>query len=259
MRIASLSPAATEILFALGCGSQIVCADQFSDFPEETRAIPHLKGHQEIDAEALDAFRPEIVLTGTVIQEKLASNLRSQHLPVIHQDPRTLLQVFDAIRQLGAIFAAEERAAALVLSMQQGLNAVKKKASLLESKPRVYVEEWLNLPMVSGNWVPELIRIAGGQSFPIQPGTLSREVTFEEVQRFDPDLIVISWCGAGVLAEKKLLVEREGWQTLRAIREGRVRVIDDSLLNRPGPRLLEGAQRLYGWMFEMLHGVMAFS
>ena len=78
-------------------------------------------------------------------------------------------------------------------------------------------------------------------------------MTLQEVTKFDPDLIVISWCGAGSLAEKKLLLEREGWGELRAIKQGSVRVIDDSLLNRPGPRLVEGCQRLYGWGFEMLH------
>lgn len=107
--------------------------------------------------------------------------------------------------------------------------------------------------MVSGNWVPEIIRIAGGQSFPIKDGELSHEVTLDQVAAFNPDLIVISWCGAGNLADKEILLKREGWGNLRAVQSGHVRVIDDSLLNRPGPRLVEGAQRIYGWLFEQLH------
>ena len=101
--------------------------------------------------------------------------------------------------------------------------------------------------------VPEVLRLAGALSFPIMPGELSRAVSFEDIQRFNPDLVVISWCGAGSLGNPKLLTGRSGWGNLPAIQDGRVRVIDDSLLNRPGPRLLQGAQRIYGWLFEMMH------
>ena len=118
---------------------------------------------------------------------------------------------------------------------------------------RLYIEEWHNPPYASGNWVPELARIAGCMQFPVEPGALSPQVTLEQVAAFDPEMIVVSWCGAGALADRKLLMERPGWDALRAVQSRNVRVIDDSLLNRPGPRLIEGAQHLYGWAFEMLH------
>lgn len=253
MRVASLSPAATEILFALGKGDDIVCVDQFSNFPSDVKRVAHVRDHQKVKPEALREFQPEIILTGTVIQERLASELKAAGFGVIHQDPRTLPSVELAIRQLGTLLEADREADVLCLKMREGFNAVKRKAAMLGKRPRVYVEEWHLPPMASGNWVPEVVRIAGGEPFPIQPGELSREVTLAEVQKFDPDLIVISWCGAGALAEKKLLMEREGWGGLRAVTSGSVKVIDDSLLNRPGPRLVEGAQRIYGWLFEMLH------
>jgi iron complex transport system substrate-binding protein len=263
VRIASLSPAVTEILFALGKGGEIVCVDQFSDHPEGAKDLPHLMGHTEVRAEDLRKHEPEIVLTGTAIQAKLATELRAAGFSVIHQDPRTIHQIYEAIRGLGAIFEAEREAEALVLKMQQGFNAVKKKAALLPAsrslgevgpkRPRLYIEEWHDPPYASGNWVPEVARIAGGEQFPVPAGELSRVVTLSEVQAFDPDLIVISWCGAGSLAPKELLLKRPGWDQLRTVQQGHVRVIDDSLLNRPGPRLVEGAQRLYGWIFELLH------
>ncbi len=271
MRIASLSPAATEILFRLGLERDVVCIDQFSNFPDAAKKIPHLRGHQEIKTEELKKFAPEIVITGTVIQEKLAAELRAADFGVIHQDPRTINQIYESIRQLGTILEKAPEAEDLVLTMQQGFNVVKKKAGILNGssvngmppfvgakhasplqKARVYIEEWHQPPMVSGNWVPEVIRIVGGISFPIKDGDLSHEVTLKEVMTFDPDLIIISWCGAGNLADKKILMEREGWGRLRAVALGQVRVIDDSLLNRPGPRLVEGAQRIYGWLFEQL-------
>jgi iron complex transport system substrate-binding protein len=260
MRIASLSPAATEILFAIGCGKDIVCVDQFSNFPDAAKQIPHVRDHQKIEPEDLKQFGPEIVITGTVIQQKLSEQLKDAGFGVIHQDPRTINAIYESIRQLGTILEKTLEAEELILSMQQNFNNVKKKSVLLPKKLKVYIEEWHQPPMVSGNWVPEIIRIAGGESFPVSAAgplhataVLSREVTLHEVDAFNPDLIVISWCGAGVLAPKELLLERAGWSDLRAVKEGHVRVIDDSLLNRPGPRLFEGAQRIYGWLFEMLH------
>jgi iron complex transport system substrate-binding protein len=253
MRIASLSPATTEILFALGRASNIVCVDQFSNFPDGAKAIPHLHGHEKIDPEELRAFAPDIVLTETVVQAKLADVLRSAGFAVTHHDPRTLRDIEEGIRALGALFDAAREAEALVLRMRQGLNAVEKKARLLPKRPRVYVEEWHDPPFVSGNWVPEIVRAAGGEPFPLAHGSLSCLVTLEEVLAFDPSLLVISWCGAGTLAPAKLLLDRPGWDQLQAVQENRVRVIDDSFLNRPGPRLVEGANRIYGWLFEMLH------
>ena len=253
LRIASLSPAATEILFLLGKGKDIVCTDQFSNFPDEAKDLPHLRDHQKVSVSEITAHRPDLILTATVVQEQLASLLRTHTLPVVHQDPRTLAAIEESIIQLGILVSAEMEARELVKRMKKEFDAVRQKAKLLPRKPRVYIEEWHVPPMASGNWVPDVVTIAGGQPFPIKPGELSRPVTLEEVQAFDPDLIVISWCGAGRLADKSLLLKREGWSDLRAVANGHVRVIDDSLLNRPGPRLVEGAQQLFGWLFELLH------
>ncbi len=250
MRIASLSPASTEILFALGVGKEIVCRDQFSNFPEEAKGIAQVMGHQKISGAALKTYEPTLVLTETIIQAKLAEQLRSENFPVVHQDPRTFGEVLESIGQLGILVEREEQAKVLMTSMLQELTTLKNKAKLLTRKPKIYIEEWHDPPMASGNWVPELVIAAGGTPFPIKAGDLSREVTLEEVQKFDPDVIVISWCGAGLTADKNLLMNRPGWDVLRAVQQGRVKVIDDSYLNRPGPRLVEGSKRLYGWLAE---------
>ena len=253
MRIASLSPAITEILFALELGDQIVCTDQFSNFPEEVKEIPHLMDHQKIDVASLMEFELELIFTSTVIQEKLSEELKKHDVSVVHQDPRTISTIYDSIRSIGMMFQVDKEAEELILSLQQKLKEVKRKAGLLPKRMKLYIEEWHDPPMASGNWVPEIVHIAGGEPFPIPAGELSREVSLDEVLSFDPDMIIISWCGAGDMADKNLLLNREGWDQLRAVQEGSVRVIDDSLLNRPGPRVVEGAQRIYGWLFEALH------
>lgn len=263
MKIASLSPAVTEILFALEQQKFVVCTDQFSDFPEAAKAIPHLKDHQKIDVDALRVFNPEVVFTSTLVQEKLAKKLKEEGFGVIFQDPRSVPEIYESIREIGTILGCEPRAHALIETMQQGFNDTKRKAGLLHRKAKVYVEEWHHPPMVSGNWVPEVVKIAGGISFPISSAGIpardpgknppSREVSLAEIQTFDPDLIVLSICGAGSVASKELLTARAGWNELRAVSENHLFVIDDSLLNRPGPRLTEGAKRLFGWMFQVLH------
>jgi len=258
MRIASLSPAATEILFALGVGKQIVCTDQFSNFPEEAKAIPHVRDMVKIDPEDIRPFAPDVVFLGTSIQTKLAETLRAADFSVVHDDPRSLADIYAWMMSIGAIVDREAQAKALVLAMQKGFREVEKKARAMYAGRGVplahlYIEEWHAPPFASGNWVPEIARIAGGEQFPIASGALSPEVTLDQVTEWNPDLLVISWCGAGALASKELLLHRPGWDRLRAVQQGNVKVIDDSLLNRPGPRLVEGSQRLYGWIFEMLH------
>jgi iron complex transport system substrate-binding protein len=253
VRIASLSPAATEILFAMGIGEQIVCTDQFSNEPPAARALPHLRGLTDVDPAALREFSPEIVVLGTSIQEKLAAKLKAAEFSVIFHDPRTMLQIYEWIRLLGAIFGTEAAAQQMIVRMQQGFNDVKAKGALLPRKPKIYIEEWHDPPYASGNWVPEMVKIAGGIPYPVPPGELSPEVSLTQVAAFDPDMIVISWCGAGSLGDPSLLTKRPGWDALRAVQKNQVRVIDDSLLNRPGPRLPVGAARLFAWLFELLH------
>ncbi len=256
MRIASLSPAATEILFAIGAGKQIVCTDQFSNFPEEAKAIPHVRDMVKIDPEEVRKFQPEAVFLGTSIQTKLAEALRAANFSVIHDDPRSIADIYAWIRSIGTIVNREREAGLLIASMQKGFSDLQKKAKMMNNaraKCRLYIEEWHEPPFTSGNWVPEIARMAGGEQFPVPSGALSPEVTLDQVEKWNPDLIIISWCGAGAFASKELLLNRPGWDRLRAVQKGHVKVIDDSLLNRPGPRLVEGAQRLYGWMFEMLH------
>lgn len=253
MRIASLSPAVTEILFALEQQKKIVCTDKFSDYPDAARAIAKLPEHQKIDPEALRVFTPEIVFTSTLVQARLADELKKEGFAVIHQDPRSIGDLYENIRGIGILLDCTPRAEALIATLQQGFNDTKRKSGLLAHKPRVYVEEWHNPPMVSGNWVPELIKLAGGVPLSLPAGSASREVTLQEIQAFDPDLIVLSICGAGPLANKELLTKRAGWAELRAVQENHLFVIDDSLLNRPGPRLVEGTKRLFGWMFQVLH------
>lgn len=253
VRIASLSPAVTEILCAFELHDSLVCVDQFSNYPPEVADVPHVKDHMNISPQQLLEYEPELVFTSTVIQKELRDRLTAQGFSVVHQDPRTINAIYESVRQLGMMLQCEDKAAEVVLGMQRGFKDIKRKAAQLPRRPRVYIEEWHDPPFASGNWVPEVAHIAGTEQFPVGAGELSAKVTLEQVREFDPDIVVLSYCGAGMHVDKELCTERGGWETLRAVLEGNVRVIDDAFLNRPGPRLIEGARRIYGWAFELLH------
>ena len=216
--------------------------------------MPHLHEHQALTMRDLQPYAPDLVFTATLVQSRLAEELTNDQWKVIHFDPRSVDDVLEVMRTLGLLLDVTDRGRAIAETLRRDLRAVEKKASLLPRKQRVYVEEWHNPPMVSGNWVPDIVRCAGGVPFPLPAGSSSRAVTLEEIAAFDPDLIVLSICGAGSFADVTLLTGRPGWSDLRAVRNKAVKVIDDSLLNRPGPRLADGARRIFTWLFERAHG-----
>lgn len=236
MRIISLSPSITEILFALGAEDQLVGVTTYCDFPEEAKKKPKMGDWVNIDFEKLKAADPFIVFTSTIVQEKLSEKLKTAGFRVIHFDIRKLSDVYNCIRYVGLV--AGKDGDWLVAKMESEFAKIWKGS---EGMKRAYVEEW---PMtVSCNWVPELIAIAGGVSLG-KTGVLSHKITTDEIKKFNPDIIVISWCGVGTRVPKEKIVERPGWKSLKAVMKDKIFVIDDSLLNRPGPRLVEGAKLL---------------
>jgi iron complex transport system substrate-binding protein len=129
----------------------------------------------------------------------------------------------------------------VVQRMKMKMNEIKKLTENAK-KVRVYAEEWHKPPFVCGNWIPELIDLAGGES--LISGGRSREVSLEEIQKFDPHYMIITWCGFGEKAQSDLVKYREGWENVYAVKNNRVLVFDDSYLNRPGPRIVDGLEML---------------
>jgi len=109
---------------------------------------------------------------------------------------------------------------------------------------RVYCEEWSQPPMAAGNWVPDIVELAGGKSGIVQAGTLSRTYEFSELQSFDPHVAILHICGMGAKPKPESLQTRPGWEQIRAVRDNRVHVLDDSLLNRPTSRLFLGLKQI---------------
>jgi iron complex transport system substrate-binding protein len=286
MRIVSLVPNGTEILFALGAGDLVVGVSHECDFPEEARRRPILTGSAltpgmsaaEVDAAVsaqvgsgeslytLDEARiaelaPDVIITQqlcpvcAVSTEQVDGAVRP--LPrcpdVVSLDPKTLGDVFADIRRVGELTGRRQEAEALLSGLERRLEAVRSSFSG-RPRPRVLALEWLDPPFAGGHWVPEMIDLAGGMDVFGEPGGHSQRLTWEQVAAADPDMIVAMPCGfdeAGARDQIETVAHLTEWQSLRAVRAGRVFPVDaNGCFSRPGPRLVDGIERLAA----ILHG-----
>lgn len=238
MRIVSLAPSNTEILFRLGSGDQIVATTSLSDYPEEAVSKPGLGGWNEgVDLEAVEEKNPDIIFTSDDLQDGITEKLRDRGLNVVQVKPHTLEEVYSSILTIGKEIGREKRAEKIIEEMRTGLQQVS------ISGERIYCEEWMDPPHVSGNWVPGLIEEIGGEYF-TEEGERSREFRSEKLKGFDPEYIFLNVCGAGKNVDRSKIIERKGWKDMTAVDNKDVYIIEDELLNRSGPRLAEGARRI---------------
>ena len=243
-RIISLAPSNTEILYALNADSSLVAVTRYCDFPEKARKKPRIGGWLDINDGLVKSYEPDLVLTSTFVQNKITDRYRKNKTNIIAVMPTTLKGVFGSIEKIGGLLDKEKESLQLIKSMKAKFNLVQDKIKKSKNKPRVYVEEWHKPPTVSGNWVPTLVKMANGDYGLIKAGTHSKEVATRQIQDYDPEVIVISICGMSDKAPKEWVTRRDGWENLTAVKNDKVYVFDDSWLNRPGPRLTIGLEKL---------------
>ena len=157
------------------------------------------------------------------------------------------------ILRVGEATGTGERAGSLVRELGDRVDEVEKRVAWL-ARPRVLALEWLDPPFLAGHWVPEMIEYAGGRDAVAIPGDPSKRTTWDEIAALDPDWIVAMPCGfdeAGAAAELMKLAGHPAWEGLRAVRDGHVAAVDaNGTFSRPGPRLVDGVERLA----RILHG-----
>ena len=232
MRLVSLSPAVTEILFALKKGGEIVCRDGNCNYPEEARNIEILKSASE-----LGSYSPELVFTSGRGQRELAEGIRAQGIQCVHQEPGTLDDVWQSFIEIGILLDSEDEAQELSKKSRQGMNAVKDKARKLPEKLRTLVITDQDPVRAGGLWIPEIVRLAGGKPFPVDREEGDAEIYPENISDFKPDVLILF----------------EGEREFPFADNAKIFLMEENLLTCPGPRLVEGAQRLYAWLFELLH------
>jgi len=254
LRIISLAPSNTEILASLGALEDVIAISKYCDFPSETETKQKLSGWSTTRPDEVTVLSPDLVLLSGICQAELEKKLSDEKIHTLKLDPRTLDEVAESFLILGETTGKQTEAKKLSKQFQDSLTKIKQKIPPHAKRPRIYVEEWSKPPMVSGHWVPELIEIAGGIPFPLSNGERSRNIHLEEIIQFNPEMIFLSICAASTKANPNLIFKRKGWEILSAVQNRFVFSINDSLLNRPGHRLIQGAEILQSVIGECFWG-----
>lgn len=240
-RIVCLTEETTETLYLLGEQHRIVGVSGYTVRPPEARRDkPRVAAFISADIPKILALRPDLVLTFSDLQADIVALLIRAGVAVHAFNQRTVQEILDMILTLGALVGAQDRAEDLASRLTANLENVRWRAAQRTHRPKVYFEEW-DEPMISGiAWVSELIEAAGGTDiFPELTTCKSakdRIVTCEEVIRRAPDIIVGSWCGKKFKQEK--LAARPGFESVPAVRSGRLHEIKSPLILQPGPAAL---------------------
>jgi iron complex transport system substrate-binding protein len=247
MRVVSLVASNTEIMCALGRGAWLVGIDDFSDEPAWVRRLPRVGRDLDVDPDRVTALRPDLILASLSVpgMERVVERLSARGLPLSVIPSRGMMGVFEGIRAVGRLLAAEHEAAELELRMRQRLDAVRRRVR--DRVPvRTYWEWWPRPPIAAGgrSWMTELLGIAGGVNVFADLDLESRVVAPNDVLSRRPEAIVLCWCGARKLPHPARLLQRPGWGTLSAVPNGRVYAVLEPRFGRPGPRLVEGAEEL---------------
>lgn len=249
-RIVCLTEETTETLYLLGEERRIAGISGYTVRPPRARREkPRVSAFSSANTERILALRPDLAIGFSDIQADIARDLIKRGLNVLVFNQRSIAEILDMIRTLGALVGAADRAARLVAELEAGLEAIRAQADSLGRRPRVYFEEW-DEPMISGiRWVSELVGIAGGDDiFPelaLSQDARGRIVAdANEAIRRAPDLILGSWCGKKFRPEK--VRARPGWSEVPAVRDDQLFEIKSAEILQPGPAALtDGVRRIH--------------
>jgi iron complex transport system substrate-binding protein len=273
MRVVSLLPSATEIVYALGV--EPVGVSHECDYPPAAREVPAVNrsrvdagaasaeidtqvreadregGVYELDRERLATLDPDLVVSQGICDVCAVDEVRVRaavddlglDAEVLTTDPHSLADVLADVERIGAALGRQDRAADLVERLDARIEAVERAAGATAERPRVAVFDWTDPVMVAGHWIPGMVDLAGGRYGMAERGERSRPREWGDIRTYDPEVLVVAPCGFGLdqtAANRADLTGREGWADLAAVREGRVYAVDGHhYVNRPGPRLVD--------------------
>jgi iron complex transport system substrate-binding protein len=275
MRIVSLVPSATEMVYALGLGRDLVAVTHECDYPADARRLPKvtrdllpaglsaseidaavkertLAGQSiyELDEDALNELAPDLIVTQALCSvcavsyddvRAIANELDSQPM-VVSLDPRTVGEVLGDARTLAQATDRKDAGVELIAQASARIDRIRL-ATRNAQRPRVVALEWLDPPFVAGHWTPQLISFAGGRDLLGCPGENSEERTWEELAAVTPDIVIVMPCGYDAeIAHREAEMHRG---ELAALGAGEVVAVDASAyFSRPGPRIIDGLELL---------------
>jgi iron complex transport system substrate-binding protein len=248
-RVVSLAPSNTEILFAIGAGSQVVGRDEFSDYPAEAASVESIGGSfGEYNVEAIVALKPDLVLAAEINSPELVKQLEDLGLVVYYlKNPTALEEMYVNLEIVGQLTGHD--VTELVDSLKARVQAVDDKIATVTEKPIVFYEidaSDATKPFTygPGTFGDLLIARAGGVNLATAAGITDPypQVSLEQVVATNPNIIILGDAAWGVTVESVLA--RAGWDVLAAVQNNQVFPFDDNLVSRPGPRLVDGLEQL---------------
>ena len=286
-RVVALLPSATEIVAALGCASRLVGRSHECDHPSGVESLPvctrprvELGGSSaEIDASVKDAVKdavaiyevledqlrslaPDVIVTQSQCEvcavsfeevEAMVASWSGRAVALVSLEASTLTDVYDDIMRVAEVLGVSEAGDDLVTAMTNRAMAIADLAEEIDVSPGVACIEWSEPLMVAGNWIPEMVSLAGGRNLFGEVGEHAPALAWEEFLEADPEVIILMPCGFDLkraTTEASVLSSRLGWEDLAAVRAGHVYATDaNAYFNRPGPRLAESLEI----MAEILH------
>ena len=242
LRIVSLAPSVTSILLELGAGRDLVGVSRWCKDVADVGSRPAVGDCWKMDVREVMRLRPSLLIGSVPFAAETVQKLLAEPVAFLAMNPRTVADIFGDIRMLGRLVGRGLAAERLIRKMRVGFADVSRKARRRGSgaRLRVYCEAWPKPRISSPPWVAELVEMAGGR----MGGEAGGRVTDEEVARAAPELIVLAWAATGGRASVSTALRNPSWQDVPAVRNGRVVVVRDELLNTPGPPLVSGAQEL---------------
>jgi len=284
-RIASLLPSGTEMLYGLGLGDRVVAVSHECDYPPEVAGKPRVTAAcvmsggdsrqidddvrqrlssgtplYELDAAMLADLAPDLIVTQAQcdvcairyedVLDAVAHQPALKDAQVLALNPMSLSEIFEDILRVGQATGRGDQARQYVAELHGRVEAVRSATSgvLPDERPRVACIEWIEPLMLAGNWVPELIEIAGGECELTQPGRHSAYVEWGRLLEFDPEVIVLMPCGFDLertTAETQTLTNCPGWYRIAATGHQQVWAVDgNAYFNRSGPRIVDSLELL---------------
>ncbi|HTR60365.1 MAG TPA: cobalamin-binding protein [Candidatus Binataceae bacterium] len=286
-RIVTLLPSATEIVCALGFGSELVGRSHECDFPAGVGRLPALTEPKfkvegtsaeidervkrivgdalsvyRVDAARLRELKPDVIVTQSQCEvcavsesevESAVAEWLGERPKIVSLAPYALADVFEDMVRVGEALGDRRRGEDTVAKLRGRMDAIAEKADAVRTRPTFACIEWIDPMMSAGNWMPELVAMAGGTNLFGKAGEHSPWMKFEELAASNPEVIMVSPCGFSMKRSREELPTLTGnprWKELRAIRDGKVYLADgNQYFNRPGPRIVESLEILA----EMLH------
>ncbi len=295
-RIVSLLPSATEIVCAVGFKDNLVGRSHECDYPEEVEDLPVCSSPRidvdgdsrevddavrdivrrglsvyQVDEDLLKSLKPDFIITQTqcevcaVTEKQLRRAVfewTGERPEIISLSPNVVDDVLRDIRRVAEALGVRHQGDKIVDVLRSRMRSIKERAAVVGSRPRVATIEWIEPLMSGGNWMPELVEMAGGQNLFGETGKHSPKLSWQDLRAADPDAILISPCGLSLnrtLKEAKALEKLEGWDSLTAVKNNRCFAADGHhFFNRPGPRLADSleiiTQALHPDHFNFGHG-----